>query len=167
MNDLNEIKRFYRVLSSPDHLRSWYSGKRNSYYNSNCPEWVKIWNETKSENKADYHLICSVATFTDLALENFIRLSKIYSPGQTWSTKDLLSASEVNGIYVFDNPLDVYEYGKVSPLGENCVYLEIEGEKLGPAPENNGYRVKFIKVTGMWYQNEFIKNFNLIVSKTS
>lgn len=160
-----ETKKYYRALSTPDHLRSWYNGIRNSFYNSTAGEWIKKWDETKSENKDEYSLNCYEATFTEKALENFIKYSKIYKSNQTWNTQDLLSASEVDGIYAFDNPLDAYNYGKDSPFGENNIYVEFDGEELGPAPENNGFRVKVIEITWEWYQNEFIKNFNLIQTK--
>lgn len=165
MKPLHSIGIYYRTLSSEGHQERWRNGIYSSFLNTPPVDWIDIWNKTHSERIEEYNFEVSGTQFTKQAWYNFIKFSKIYSKTERWCNDHLLLASEVEGVYAFDNAQDTLEYGCVSPWGNKTTYVKFEGEHLGRAAEDNGYRVKVINIFGEWYQEDFIKKFNLTLPK--
>ena len=165
MSNANSNNIYYRVLYSLPHIVKHRQRIFSSSYTSIPGEWIDKWKKTKSTTVNDYKLKCFAGVFTENARKNFIEISKIkLRNSEDWDTNEKILASEVVGVYAFNNPQDTLDFG-YGPHSSKNIYIEFEGEYIKDAVEDNAVQAKVITIIGEWSEDEYIKEFNLTLPK--
>lgn len=165
MKNKNEDNIYYRVLYTDDHIKKHYERKYSSSYMTISGEWSDNFWKDGFRAIEEYNLECFEGTFTKSAREYFIEIAKTKSsPHDEWSKNEKILATEIVGVYAFNNPQDTLDFG-FGPHSNKNIYVQFEGKYLRDAVEDNGVQVIMIKILGEWDETEFIQKFKLTMPK--
>ena len=130
----------YRTLSTPDALRDWYSGRRNSSHHCPPGHWIEIRKNNALTPIEDYPLEVvdetgkKTAVYTVRARSEYLRISGIKSPHDEWTKEELERSGELAGICAFIKPTDAFEYS-IGPGKAQACFVEFIGTYVSDAPE--------------------------------
>lgn len=165
MRNKNEDNIYYRVLYSEAHLKKHYERKYSSSYMTIPGEWSDNYWKYELRELEEYNLECFEGTFTENARKHYIKIANTKSSQHDkLSWNETMLATEIVGVYAFNNPQATVNFG-FGPHSNKNIYVQFEGEYIRDAVDDHGVQAKVIKILGEWNELKFIEKFNLIVPK--
>jgi hypothetical protein len=137
MTDNQNVKIYYRVLHSSDHVSDWNAGHYFSYHFSLPGEWIQLFYKESCHDQNKYALQTSLGKFTDQARRRFLQIAPSYKPSEIWSASDRKDASQLDGVCAFEDAESALKYveGNVYP----GIYIVVfEGYFVSNIPETDG-----------------------------
>ncbi len=137
MTTNQNVKKYFRVLHSPEHIADWKKGHFFSYHHSLPGEWIELFYKLSCRDSQKYPLQTILGKFTNHAWQRFLELAPSYKPAQIWSSSDLKDASQLDGVCAFEDAESalLYVNGNVYP---HIYIVTFEGDFVSKIPETDG-----------------------------
>lgn len=165
MRNKNEDNIYYRVLYSEDHIKKHFERKYSSSYMAIPGEWSDNYWKYELRELEVYNLECFEGTFTENARKHYLEIANTKSSQHDKLSKnETILATEIVGVYAFNNPQATVNFG-FGPHSNNNIYVQFEGEYIRDSVDDHGVQAKIIKILGEWNELEFIQKFNLTKPK--
>lgn len=146
MKNKGEVALFFRVLEPRlvcggneicrATYEDWLNEKNTSTHGEVPPDWVKMWQDTRSTDPKDYLLPYKNGAcwgeYTEAARDHFITLLKSHGDIINFKPIDLLKCGEYKGVSAYDNLRDALNYAHGIRLASIAVFC---GQVSGVLPD--------------------------------